>query len=63
MGYVISVADAGDRIIFCTHKGANANQLVAITQRYLKDKLENRHLNAATLVVDALRQAFPCPSK
>ena len=40
--------------------GVSRREIRDIVIRYLTTRPENRHLYAATLVLDAMRQAFPC---
>lgn len=44
----------------CTPQGATVRQLVAVVSKYLKDNPSKWDQPAVVLVMNALRQAFPC---
>jgi Rap1a immunity proteins len=41
-------------------EGITTGQIVRIVVKYLEEHPEKLHLNSSLLVLDALRQAFPC---
>lgn len=59
-GYVIGVADLGDKILFCTPSNSTVGQLVAVTLKYLREHPEKWSLPADEVVTQALRNSFPC---
>jgi hypothetical protein len=59
-GYVAGVVDAGNEILFCTPDGVTAGQFTAVVTKYLKENPEKWNLGASSLVIDALKVAFPC---
>jgi hypothetical protein len=67
-GYIMGVSDAesvlatetGHARLFCEPDSAVVRQDVDIVKRYLENHPELRHLSAASMVVFALQQAFPC---
>jgi hypothetical protein len=44
----------------CTPDGVTALQVTDVVIKYLRENPAQRHLPAASLVVDALHHAFPC---
>ena len=67
VGYVSAVNDTLNswlvlegRQAFCLPPGSNAGQLADIVRVYLRDNPSTRHFGAATLVMSALLEAFPC---
>ena len=71
IGYVTGITDVEgfDSAIYperqrsCIAEKATSGQLSDIVVKYLKDHPEERHLQAAILVVKAMGQAFPCKAK
>lgn len=59
-GYVAGVVDLGDELLFCTGPGVTAGQYAAVVAKYLKNNPEKWNKSADSLVVEALREAFPC---
>ena len=59
-GYVAGVVDTGDGILFCTTSGVTRGQNSAVVAKYLKNNPEKWSQPADTLVIDAMKQAFPC---
>jgi hypothetical protein len=45
---------------FCEHQGVTPDQLVAVWQSFVAKHPEQRHLVAATLIPEMMREAFPC---
>jgi hypothetical protein len=48
---------------FCRPEDVENGQLVRVILKYIRSHPEKAHKGTATLIVEALRQAFPCPSK
>jgi hypothetical protein len=59
-GYVAGVVDVGDGILFCTGPGVTAGQYNAVVAKYIKNNPEKWNKSADSLVVEALKEAFPC---
>lgn len=68
-GYIIGISDTYEFIqdwkgfdpTICTPGAVTVGQLKAIVRKYLDNNPELLHLDAAGLVLTALRKAFPCP--
>jgi hypothetical protein len=68
LAYVVGAVDAyvatqwvsGARLPFCIPAGATNEQLTQASVRYLRFHPERLDANAATLVVLALRDTYPC---
>jgi len=62
LGYVLGVHEmAAERSPgYCNLKGVTNNQIVLVVAKYLKDNPAKLHIEATTLVLTALRDAFPC---
>src|SRR3954468_20519847 len=68
LAYVVGAVDAyiatlwvsGTRLPFCIPAGVTNEQLTQVSLRYLRIHPERIDANAATLVVLALRDAYPC---
>ena len=61
-GYVAGVAEVTrlkDNVSWC-EESATVAQLVKVVSRYLTNTPEKLHLLANSLLVDALKSAFPC---
>jgi hypothetical protein len=59
-GYVNGVVDLGDNILFCTTTGVTRGQFTAVVAKYLKNNPEKWNTSADSIVVEALKEAFPC---
>jgi hypothetical protein len=65
MGYIIGVAD-NNSFLICAPGGSGGvtqGQFTDIVKKYLNDNPAQLHRDADVLVLDALKQAFPCPKK
>jgi hypothetical protein len=62
-GYITGVADALDGVLFCIPNDVKVGQLIAMTERYLRDNPDKWNRNADTLIVESLRPSFPCAKK
>ena len=67
VGYVTGFADSASKVsatdntcVFQTEKGVTQKQVVDIAVKYLVDHPEERHWLAATPLMAAMKQAFPC---
>lgn len=58
-GYVGGVIDTS-HALFCFPPDATKRQIINITIIYLRDHPEKLHLFAPSLVIKAMRAAFPC---
>jgi hypothetical protein len=54
------VTRAGEPNGICLPPGASANQNRLVVEKYMSEHPEKLHEYAAILIVDALREAFPC---
>jgi len=52
------LSEGGLRV--CVPNEATVRQIIDVVKKYLENNPENRHYGAASSVVLALRQAFPC---
>lgn len=59
-GYVAGVVDLGDEFLFCLTAGVTRGQYSAVVSKYLKNNPEKWNKAAETIVVNALKEAFPC---
>lgn len=59
-GYVSGVVDTGNDVLFCTTQGVNRGQYTAVVAKYIKNNPEKWNIGASSLVIDAMKQAFPC---
>jgi hypothetical protein len=60
-GYISGVADAlvpGG--LYCVPGGVTAGQVLDIAKVYIRDHPDKRYMSAPQLIVDALREKFPC---
>jgi hypothetical protein len=48
---------------FCVPDAADDGQIVRITLKYIRNNPEEAHKMTAVLIVEGLREAFPCPRK
>ena len=68
LGYVTGIVEATDTYVewkkmesgFCIPAGVSRGQLESVAVKYLKDNPSKLHLNAASLVANALSHSFPC---
>ena len=60
-GYITGVAEALPGQVFCLPATASVGQIRDTVKLWLKDHPEKRHLAASSLVVNALKEKFPCP--
>jgi hypothetical protein len=47
--------------LYCRPENSTAGQLVRITLKYIRNHPEDAHQPTVVLIVEALREAFPCP--
>lgn len=59
-GYVAGVVDTGYGILFCTPPGVTRGQNSAVVAKYLKNNPEKWNQSADSLVIEAMKEAFPC---
>jgi hypothetical protein len=59
-GYIVGAIDQ-DSTSLCIPKGAAFVQTRDVVVAYLKNNPENRHFHATTVLLLALREAWPCP--
>jgi hypothetical protein len=60
-GYASGVADAlVPAGLYCTSSGATAGDVVDVVKLYLQNHPEKRHLSAPQLIVNALKDRYPC---
>lgn len=63
-GFIYAVHDAYElNNITCSGSGVTKGQVLAIVAKYLKATPERWNEPAFNLVADALKGAFPCPTK
>ena len=55
-------SEANHLTVFCTPDHANGAQLTDVFAKYLRDHPEKRHFAAASLILGAMMDAFPCPN-
>lgn len=68
-GYIQGAVDAASfykswgapKANFCLPDGVTVGQMIDVTQKFLTEKPELRHLQASSLVVSAMYVSFPCP--
>jgi Rap1a immunity proteins len=64
VGYLIAISDL--RLLLpegarhCPEKGVTVNQARQVAVKYLRDNPAKTHLPFMSVVLDALREAFPC---
>lgn len=58
-GYIVAVYDCNERA-FCGNEKATGGQLFAIVTKYLNEHPEQWSLPASSVVLRALKLAFPC---
>jgi hypothetical protein len=49
--------------VFCEPPGVTLEQLIAMTVKYLNDRPQQLHFNAASLIRNMLIEYFPCGRK
>ena len=49
--------------LVCEPSGVTGDQLIAIAKKYLTDHPEELQKQAASLIITAVSDAFPCPKK
>lgn len=59
-GYIGGVADTTNHIIWCSPQGIEMGQVRKIVDIYLSNNPEKLHLDASSLIIEALKTAFPC---
>ena len=62
-GYVAGVADAITGTVSCPSPNISEYQIYYTVAKYMKDRPEAMNHSAATLVSDALANAYPCHQK
>ena len=60
MGYTIGLADAFDERMFCVPPNAKQGQVTDVVKLWLRDHPEKRHSAGSSLVLNALKEKFPC---
>lgn len=69
-GYVVGIVDTIEALqergvlpanALCIPEGSTKGQLVDVVEKYFEDHPSRRHLDAGSLVPEALNAAFPCP--
>jgi hypothetical protein len=58
-GYIFGIVE-GTATKLCIPGGVPTGQAMVVVRKYLKDHLEELHLSAATLVIEAIHTAWPC---
>ena len=60
-GYMLGIVDVLRKgRVFCPPPDVTPRQFIDIGKGYLRDHPERRHYAAASLVISALKQKFPC---
>jgi len=60
-GYINGVADALlPAGLYCLPTGASAGQVLDVAKLYIQDHPDKRYLPAPQLIVNALKEKFPC---
>ena len=62
-GYVFGVKDSVNGILFCIPNDVDANQILAIVRKYIKNNPEKWNKGNWNLVFTPLKKAFPCKKK
>lgn len=62
LGYIAGVSDTMTSINHCPAKNVTLGQMRDIVKNYVENLPAIRHRTADTLVLDALKIAFPCPA-
>ena len=65
LGYIQGVFDAGQHFRHCApdNIGITAGQIKDIVLKYLNDRPALRNITADLLIIDALKQIWPCPGQ
>ena len=61
--FVLAVSNKQPPMPFCLPDDVENGQIIRITLKYIRNHPEEAHLSTAFLVVQALREAFPCQAK
>jgi len=59
-GYVNGVGDLSYNVLWCPPQGVKRGQLSKIVEKYLKSHPELLHMSGSELVVNSLKEPFPC---
>jgi len=65
-GYIAGLSEPGPLLVAapnCPPKGATYGQDYLIVLKYIHNHPEEMHKETSILVLEALREAFPCPAK
>jgi hypothetical protein len=62
-GYVTGVHDSLNGMLFCTPKNVSVGQMKAVVAKYMSENPVEWNRRADWLVVNALKNGFPCPKK
>jgi hypothetical protein len=70
-GYIIGVSDSHQAIFsaldaspsYCLRTGVNVTQLKDVVVQFLQRNPQLRDYSAPTVIIPALQEAFPCPTK
>lgn len=60
LGYVMAIADNYSRTQICLPKNVTAGQVQEIVLKYFNTYPERLHFSADSLVLDSLKNTFPC---
>jgi len=52
----------GNRVVFCVPRGVLSGQAARVVVKYLQEHTEKLHEDGVTLIMLALKAAFPCAS-
>ena len=63
MGYIAGVVDSFNGIIMCAPPTITLGQTLDIVKLSMITKPQNRHYSADSLIVLALKEVWPCPTK
>ena len=71
LGFISGVDDSltyvelqgGTKVPYCKPSGVNVGQEARIANKYMNDHPEKLNLPGVTLVINALREAYPCENK
>jgi Rap1a immunity proteins len=60
-GYINGVSDAlVPARLYCPPKGTSAGQVLDVVKLYIQDHADKRYLPAPQLIINALKEKFPC---
>lgn len=62
-GYITATSDAFDGRFFCNPEHAQAGQIIFVVRKYIKEHPESWNNSASSIIVAALKAAFPCTRK